>query len=106
LERISEQLKKTPAPTVFDMPLPVRVTIFKTSVEGRVYGLTLEEQLRKEFTLTALQQQSADWASRCCGLNLNQLFRIAEEALHRRKVRKIRQQTARELAELEAARKK
>jgi hypothetical protein len=80
--------------------------MFKTGVDQRIYGLTLDEQLRKEFTLTPLQRQSAEWASRYCGLNLNQLFNSAERALHRRKLRKIRQQIARELAELEAARKK
>ena len=87
------------------MPLQLPVATFKTSVEQRVFVLTFEEQLRKDFTLTALQRQSAEWASRCCGLDLNQLFQSAERALHRRKVRKIREQIARELAELEAARK-
>ncbi len=106
LERIREQLKETPAPRLLDMPLPLPVPTFKTSVEQRVYVPTLEEQLRKEFTLIGLQRQSADWASKCCGLDLNQLFKSAEKALQRRKVRKIRQQIARELAQLEAARKK
>jgi len=85
--------------------LQLPVATFKTSVNQRVYVLSLEEQLRKDFTLTALQRQSADWASKCCGLNLNQLFNSAERALHRRKVRKIREQIARELAQLEAVRK-
>ncbi len=88
------------------MPLPLPVPTFKTSVEQRVYAPTLEEQLRKEFTLGVLQRQSAEWASKCCGMDLNLLFKSAEKALHRRKVRKIRQQIARELALLEAARNK
>ena len=79
---------------------------FKTGVNQRMYVLSLEEQLRKEFTLTTLQRQSADWASKCCGLSLSQLFNSAERALHRRKVRKIREQIARELAQLKAARTK
>ena len=106
LERIREQLKETPAPKLLDVPLQLPVATFKTGVDQRMYGLTLEEQLRKEFTLTPLQRQSAEWASKCCGLNLNQLFNSAERALHCRKLRKIRQQIARELAQLEAARKK
>ena len=106
LERIRERLNEPPAPRLLDMPLQLPVATFKTGVDQRMYGLTLEEQLRKEFALTPLQRQSAEWASRCCGLNLNQLFNSAERALHRRKLRKIRQQIARELAQLEAARKK
>ena len=106
VERIGEQLKKTRAPSVFDMPLERPVATFRTSVEGRTFVLTFEEQLRKDFTLTALQRQSAEWASKCCGINLNQLFQSAERALHRRKVRRIREQIARELAQLEAARNK
>jgi hypothetical protein len=86
--------------------LQVPIATFKTSFEQRVYVLTLEEQLRKQFTLTTLQRQSADWASKCCGLNLNQLFKSTERALQRRKERKIREQIAGELARLEAARKK
>lgn len=107
LERIREGLQKSPAGRLkLDVPLELPVATFKTGVNQRMYVLSLEEQLRKEFTLTTLQRQSADWASKCCGLNLNQLFNSAERALHRRKVRKIRQQIARELAQLEAARKK
>jgi hypothetical protein len=106
VERIREQLKKNSAPSLLDMPLQRPVAMFKTSVEQRVFVLTLEEQLRKDFTLTALQRQSADWASKCCGLSLNQLFDSVERALHRRQVRKIRQQIARELAQLESASKK
>ena len=106
LERIREQLKETPAPRLLAMPPPLPVPTFKTSVEQRVYAPTLEDQLRKEFTLGVLQRQSAEWASKCCGIDLNLLFKSAEKALQRRKVRKIRQQIARELALLEAARNK
>jgi hypothetical protein len=106
LERIGERLKTTTAPSRFDTPLQQPVATFRTSVEGRSFVLTLEEQIRKDFTLNDLQRQSADWASKCCGINLNQLFQSAERALHRRKVRRIREQIARELAELEAARQK
>jgi hypothetical protein len=105
VERIREQLKNTSAPRLLDVPLPLPVATFRTGVEQRVYVLTLGPQLRKDFTLTLLQRQSADWASKCCGLNLNQLFQSAERALQRRQIRKIRERIARELTELEAARK-
>ena len=67
---------------------------------------TLEEHLRKEFTLTLLQRQSAEWASKCCGYDIGQLVKIVDKALQARKLRKTREQIARELAELEAAGKK
>ena len=79
---------------------------FKTSVEERSYMLTFEEQLRKHFELTPLQRQSQEWASKCCGLDLGVLFDPIERALQRRKERKIREQIARELDELKAARDK
>jgi hypothetical protein len=106
LERIKEALEKPPVRLDLKWPLPV--TTFKTRVDQRTYVLSLEEQLRKEFTLTLLQRQSHVWASRCCGFNLlslNQLATSLHKALQRRKVRQIRQQIARELAELDAARR-
>ena len=106
VERIKEQLTKTSAPRMLDVPLQLPVATFRSGVEQRVYVLTLEQQLRKDFTLTLLQRQSADWASKCCGINLNQLFQSAERALQRRQIRKIRERIARELAEIEAARTK
>jgi hypothetical protein len=106
VERIQEQLNKNAAATLRDMSLQPPVATFRSGIEQRVFVLTFEEQLRKDFTLNLLQRQSADWGSRCCGLSLSQLFNSVEKALDRRKVRKIRQQIARELAELEAVRKK
>jgi hypothetical protein len=106
LERIREKLEKTPAPRRLDLQLQLPVATFKTSVNQRVYVLSLEEQLRKEFALTLLQRQSQDWASRCCGFSFNQLTNRVEKALRDRRIRKIREQIARELAQLEAARKK
>ena len=105
VERIQEQLKKNSPPGLRDLALQPPVATFKTGVEQRVFVLTFEEQLRKDFTLNALQRQSADWGSKCCGISLSQLFDSVERALQRRKVRKIREEIARELAELEAARK-
>ena len=86
------------------MPVKVPVATFKTRVEQRSYVLSLDQWLAKEFNLTELQRQSADWAAKCCGIGLSPLFNSMERALHRRRVRKIREEIARELAELEAAR--
>jgi len=88
------------------MPLQVPVARFKTRVDQRVYVLSLEDWIEKEFKLTALQRQSADWAANCCGVRLDPLFKSLEKALQRRRVRKIREQIARDLAQIEAARKK
>jgi hypothetical protein len=81
------------------------VATFKSGVNQRMFVLSLDEWLHKEFKLTALQRQSAEWASKCCGLNIGQLFESVDRALKRRELRRIRQQITRELAELEAARK-
>lgn len=115
LNRIREELAKTPTRLTLDMPLQEPVATFKTRVDQRVYVLTLEKWLEKEFKLTAMQRQSADWAAKCCGgyvlgggsygVRLDPLFKSLEKALQRRRVRKIREQIARELAQLEAARK-
>jgi hypothetical protein len=107
LERIRDELDKAPA-RQFTAGLPVQLPVptFKTRVDQRVFVPTLEEHLRKEFALTVLQRQSADWASKCCGYDVGQLVKIVKQTLKDREVRKTREQIARELAELEAARKK
>ncbi len=108
LERIRAELGNTPAGGVkFDRPLQVPVVpTFKSSVEQRVYVLTLEEWLHKEFDLNVLQRQSAAWSSRCCGLDLSQLVKSLGKARQARKQRRIREQIGRELAMLEAGGKK
>jgi hypothetical protein len=114
LDRIRQDLAKTPPTVKFDMPVKVPVATFKSRVDQRVYVLTLREWLDKEFKLTPLQRQSADWAANCCGIvlagsaaiRLDPVFDKLEQALHRRKLRKIREQVASELAAVEAARKK
>ena len=117
LSRVRDELAKPPsmllnAKTRVDVP----VATFRTQVEQRRFVLTLEEWLEKEFKLTEFQRQSAEWAAQCCGgvalangaygINLDPVFEKIGKMLERRKVRKIREQIARELAELEAARKK
>jgi hypothetical protein len=97
--------KAPPRPLKLDVPVHLTMPTFKTRVDQRVFVPSLEEHLRKEFTLTLLQRQSAEWASKCCGYDLGQLVEGVNKVLRDRKVRKTREQIARELAELEAARK-
>jgi hypothetical protein len=106
LERIKEELGRAPARDFKpEAPVQLRPT-FRSRVDQRVFVLTLEEALHKEFDLNELQRQSAEWSSKCCGYNIGQLVEMASEALRARKIRKTREQIWRELAELEAARKK
>jgi len=104
LGRIRADLARTPQ-LKLDGPLGLPVATFKVHVEQRRYVPTLQEWLDDKFTMTELQKQSADWASRCCGVNLAPLFDNVDKALQRRKERRIREQIARELAQLDAARK-
>ena len=106
LERIRNELEvAVPSRLRLDMPVETPVPRFRTRVDQTVYVLTLDEWLDKEFNLLGIQRQSADWASKCCGIGLDPLFKSVENALQRRKERKIREQIARELAELDTARK-
>jgi hypothetical protein len=104
LERIRAGLEK---PNTLSLalvpPEPVARPRFKSSIEERNYMLSFEEQLRKDLEPTLLLRQSRDWASRCCGMDLSILFKGIEQAWDARKQRKIREQIARELEELQAA---
>jgi hypothetical protein len=107
LNRIKDKLAKAPARELKpEAPVPLRVPTFRSRVDQRVFVLTLEEALHKEFDLNDLQRQSAEWSSRCCGINLGQVMQMIDDAMKARKIRKTREQIWRELAELEAARKK
>ena len=106
LERIRAELKKNPVPLLkIDVRSIGPVARFKTTVRPRVYVPTLEEHLRQEFALTALQRQSAQWASQCCGISLDPIFKAIGAAMERRAVRKLREQIQRDLAAIEASRK-
>lgn len=106
LERIREELDRAPA-LELDVPMPVPRPTFKSRVDQRAFVLTLEQALHKQFDMTnLLQRQSAEWASKCCGYDIGQLFRAVDEALERRKIRKTREQIAQELALLDAAARK
>jgi hypothetical protein len=111
VERIKEELEKNPT-TRFNTDVHVKrpVATFRSRVDQRVYVPTLHEWIDKEFRLTALQRQSAAWANNggivVYGIRLDPLFKSLNQALERRRLRKIREQIARELAQLEAARKR
>jgi hypothetical protein len=76
------------------------VATFRTGVEQRKYMRTFEERLADEFALTALQRQSWEWGSKCCGIGLDGLFEPIKGALRERKERRIREQIQRELEAL------
>ena len=106
LERIKTELERNPVPLLkIDVQSIVPVARFRTTVKQRIYVPTLEEHLRKEFALTALQRQSAEWASQCCGLSLDPIFKRIGKAREQRAIRKLREQIQRDLAAIEAARK-
>ena len=106
LSRVKDALDKAPPLSLkFDVKMAMPVATFRTTTQ-RDYMLPFVEQLRKEFELTPLQKQSAEWASKCCGLNLLSLTKGLKGAWRRRDERRTREQIARELAELRAAAKK
>jgi hypothetical protein len=104
VQHVRTQLDKPQTPTLKNAPPPRPLPTFRSSVDGRVWVLTLEEQLHKEFDLTPLQRQSADWSARCCGINLMQVAKGINKAFQQAEERRVRAQIARELAEIEAAR--
>jgi hypothetical protein len=105
VRRIKRELDRTPAEKLkLDLQLPVAT--FRATVEQRRFMLSFDEWLQKEFELTPFQRQSQEWRSRCCGVDLIGLTNTLDRALQRREARKIREQIVRELAQLEANRKK
>ena len=104
VDRIKERLDSSRArPLTPAVPLQLTPT-FKSTTDRHPFVLTLEEDLRKTFALTDFQRQYAEYSSRCCGLDLGAVFKHIDSALDERRVRKTREQIARELADLEAAR--
>ena len=104
VERIKGRLAKPPAPPLAPaVPQQLRPT-FKARVEQHPFVPTLEEDLRKTFALTDFQRQYAEYASRCCGMDVGGLVKRIDKALDERRVRQTRDQIARELAALAAAR--
>ena len=104
VDRIKERLDNSRArPLTPAVPVQLRPT-FKSTTGRHPFVLTLEEDLRKTFTLTDFQRQYAEYSSKCCGLDLAAVFKHIDGAFDERRARKTREQIARELAELEAAR--
>lgn len=104
VDRIKDRLQKPPAPPLRPVVREQLRPVFRTRIERRPFVPTLEEDLRKTFALTDFQRQYAEYASRCCGIDLGMVFKRIDEALDERRLRKARQQVALELAELERAR--
>jgi hypothetical protein len=105
LDRIRDGLEHAPVLQI-KTDVPLQLPTFKSRVDQRVFVLTLEEALHRDFDLNIIQRQSADWASKCCGFDLGQIVKMVDKAMQDRTTRKTREQIWRELAELEAARKK
>jgi hypothetical protein len=105
LDRIKDRLERAPALQI-KTDVPLQLPTFKSRVDQHVFVLTLEQALHRDFDLNIIQRQSADWASKCCGVDLGQIVKIIDKAVEDRKIRKTREQIERELAEIEAARRK
>jgi hypothetical protein len=107
VEHVKVALNRTPSQSLrFDARMPEPVTTFKVTVDARVFGLSVVDQLRKKFELTPLQRQSAEWRAKCCGLNLLDLADNIGKAVRQWKERRIHDQVSRELAEVIAAAEK
>jgi hypothetical protein len=104
LEHVKDRLD-TPVVRSLTPSTPVRLRpVFKSGVEAHPFVRTLDEDLHKTFDLNALQRQSADWSSKCCGIDLVGVYKAIAKANEERQVSKAREQVARELAALRAAR--
>ena len=108
MSRIKRELHRTTTDTLkLDPPLPVAT--FRVTVEKHPVMLSFQEQLEKEFALTDVQRQSQEWYAKCCGINLLNLPQWADKldrARRRRELRRLSEQIARELAQIEANKRK
>lgn len=103
IERVRTGVQKPPRTLVLDTIPLLPVATFQTRVEKIMLMMTFEEGLRVEFEPTALQRQSRDWGSRCCGIDVGAVLEPIGRALQGRRERKIREQIARELEALRTA---
>lgn len=107
VEHVRVALKHTPSQSLkFDARMPGPVATFKVAVDQRVFGLSVVDQLRKEFELTPLQRQSAEWRAKCCGINLLSVADGIEKAARQWKENRIHDRVSRELAQVIAAAEK
>jgi hypothetical protein len=104
LDRIKARLAQPPGPKLATSEPAERRPVFKSSVERHPWVPTLDDELHKAFDLNPYQRQSAEWRSKCCGLNLGQVFDAVAKARHDVQERKARAEVQRELAELERTR--
>jgi hypothetical protein len=104
LERIKARLAQPAGPKLAPSEPMVLRPVFKSSVERHPWVPTLEEELHKALDLNALQRQSAEWASRCCGVRWGEVIDAVAKARHDLQERRARAEVQRELAELERAR--
>lgn len=114
IERVREQLATTFSPQLkLDLDVLAPIAVFKATVE-RDYVPSFKEELEKEFTLNEFQRQSQEWASKPpriragVGVSVDLIWLVdtIDKFLKKREARKIREQVARELAQIEAAAKK
>jgi hypothetical protein len=104
LERVQSALNHTPSQSLkFDAKVPVPAATYRVTVTQPLFVLPIMDSLRKEFELTPLQRQSADWSSKCCGLSIAALTEGIEKAFRRWEENRIHDRVSRELAEVEAA---
>jgi hypothetical protein len=87
----------------FDARMPVPAATFKVTVTQRIFVVPIMDSLRKQFELTPLQRQSAEWSSKCCGLSIAALSEGLQREFRRWEERRVRERVARELAEVLAA---
>ena len=107
VDHVRASLNRTPPRSLkFDARMPAPVATFRVTVDERVFGLPIMDQLRKEFELTPLQRQSADWRAKCCGVNLLAVADGIEKAVRQWRETRIRDRVTGELAEVIAAAEK
>ena len=103
LSRIRKGLSR-PSATRLQPSEPVQLRpTFRSETLAHPFVPTLEEDLRKTFALTDFQRRYAEYAAHAGGIDLGVLLRPIEKAMDERRLRKIHEQIARELAELRAA---
>lgn len=107
VQHVQTALSRTPSRSLkFDARMPEPVATFRVSVDTSVFGLSIVDQLRKEFELTPLQRQSAEWRAKCCGINLLSVADAIEKGVREWKEKRIHDRVSRELAEVIAAAEK
>jgi hypothetical protein len=103
LDRIKSRLDRPPVTLKPSVPVQLRPT-FRSEVDRHPFVPTLDEDLRRTFELTDWQRLYAEYRARCCGIGIGDVVTRLDRALDERRTRKVREEIARELRDLEAAR--